>query len=237
MSETSVVSKPMRMHLYDLYIIFRYDVVNINEEPEDATEVFIIQEEANFEAQKVVVAPEEVTQVKEETVEEEEEEEEKPIIVYPEGTIQQYGDRPPAAAQPPIQQPPVRRPPPPNPRRPRPPPPNFRRPPPQYLPALSRNAPDQRPPPPPPQRGPPPPRGPIRRPPPPRPRPPPPPTGPPSNDQGIIGSISSWLTCKGTDAISGVKLQDEKFVRQQLDCVLDRGTCDELGTTLKRKDI
>merc|ERR1711976_611458 len=128
----------------------RYDVVNINEEPEDATEVFIIQEEANFEAQKVVVAPEEVTQVKE-----------KPIIVYPEGTIQQYGDRPPAAAQPPIQQPPVRRPPPPNPRRPRPPPPNFRRPPPQYLPALSRNAPDQRPPPPPPQRGPPPPRGPI----------------------------------------------------------------------------
>ena len=84
-------------------------------------------------------------------------------------------------------------------------------------------------------RGPPPPRGPpLRRPPPPRPRPPP--TGPPPNKGGIIDGISSWLTCKGTDAISGVKLQDEKFVRQQLDCVLDRGTCDELGTTLKRKD-
>ena len=206
-------------------------MVDINEEPvEDATETFIIQEEANFEPQKVknVVVSEPVEALKEEAVEEEE----KPTIIYPEGTVPLYEEsRPPQQAPPPVSQ--VRRPPPPNLRRPRPPPPNLRRPPkpPQYLPALSRNAPDQRPPRPPP----PPPRGPIRRP-PPRPRPPPPP--PASNEKpGIIGSIGNWLKCKGTDAVSEVKLQDENFVRQQLDCVLDRGKCDELGATLKRKKI
>merc|ERR1711988_1237894 len=128
----------------------RYDVVNINEEPEDATEAYFIQEEANFEAQKVR-RPQDLEEVPVEVIEVQEEEkgeEEKPIIVYPEGTIQQYDERP-SSPQAPVQQSPVRRPPPPSQRRPRPPPPNFRRPPPQYLPALSRNAQDQRPPPPP----------------------------------------------------------------------------------------
>ena len=69
----------------------------------------------------------------------------------------------------------------------------------------------------------------MRRP-PPRPRPP-----PPNEKPGVIGSIGNWLKCKGTDAISEVRLQDENFVRKQLDCVLDRGKCDELGATLKRR--
>merc|ERR1711953_156069 len=92
----------------------RYDVVNINEEPEDATEAYFIQEEATFEAQKVrrpqdiEEVPVEVIEVREE--EKEEEEEEKPIIVYPEGTIQQYDERP-SSPQAPVQQSPVRRPP------------------------------------------------------------------------------------------------------------------------------
>ena len=214
-------------------------MVDLNiEEPEDATEVLIIQEEAaNFEPQKVnhLVVKEQVNVEIANTKEEAAEEEEKPTIVYPEGTVPLYEEgRPPQPAQqPPLTVSQVRRPPPPNLRRPRPPPPNLRRPPkpPQYLPALSRNAQEQRPPRPPP----PPPRGPIRRPPPPRPRPPP---GSAANEKpGIIGSIGNWLKCKGTDAVSEVKLQDENFVRKQLDCVLDRGQCDELGATLKRKAI
>merc|ERR1740129_660982 len=99
--------------------------------------------------------------------------------------------------------------PPPQPRRPnRPPPSNIRRPPPppKYLPALSR----QRPPPPP------------RR---------PPPSG------GILQSLKNVgqaVKCKAVDVASDVRLQDETFVREQLDCVLGEGECDELGATIKR---
>ena len=34
---------------------------------------------------------------------------------------------------------------------------------------------------------------------------------------------------------SDVRLQDETFVREQLDCVLGEGECDELGATIKSK--
>merc|ERR1740129_2332812 len=110
--------------------------------------------------------------------------------------------------------------PPPQPRRPnRPPPSNIRRPPPppKYLPALSR------------QRPPPPPRGPARRPPPPPRRPPP--------SGGILQSLKNVgqaVKCKAVDVASDVRLQDETFVREQLDCVLGEGECDELGATIKR---
>ena len=223
----------------------RYEVVDVdNEEPEyiedqeeDSTEnIIIIQEEQQFEPQKV-------TAVKETTNENSKNNEETPIIVYPEGTPGQpdYSPDPPAPVFP-SQNPnpnipyPPRRPPPPqfNRRPPRPQPNNFRRPPPppqrqpppKYLPALSRNAPpppqEQRPRPPPPPRQ-------SRPGPPPRPRPPPP--------QGILGGIVNNLKCKVIETGGDIRLQDENFVRQQLDCVLDQGPCDELGSTLKRKFI
>ena len=55
---------------------------------------------------------------------------------------------------------------------------------------------------------------------------------------GIIGAIAGVggiLKCKAEDVASDIRLQDEGFVRQQLDCVLDQGPCDDLGATIKRK--
>ena len=85
----------------------------------------------------------------------------------------------------------------------------------------------------------PPPRGPPV---PPPPRPGPPRRGPPPpQGEGVLSSvgssISSILTgvkCKAEEIGADVRLQDENFVRQQLDCVLDEGPCDELGSTIKR---
>merc|ERR1719210_1964647 len=54
---------------------------------------------------------------------------------------------------------------------------------------------------------------------------------------GIIGAIAGVggiLKCKAEDVASDIRLQDEGFVRQQLDCVLDQGPCDDLGATIKR---
>lgn len=42
------------------------------------------------------------------------------------------------------------------------------------------------------------------------------------------------MKCKAEDVASDIRLQDEGFVRQQLDCVLDQGPCDDLGATIKR---
>ena len=229
-----------------------------NEDSEAATEEVIIIQDV-FESQKV---NNDQTSANFEPptlpVNEKKVEEIEPIIVYPEGTISQPGggvsfdDRPapvyPSPANKPPPQyaprppPPPQSRPPPQPRRPnRPPPSNIRRPPPppKYLPALSR----QRPPPPPP-RGPPreseqedgirprppPPRGPARRPPPPPRRPPP--------SGGILQSLKNVgqaVKCKAVDVASDVRLQDETFVREQLDCVLGEGECDELGATIKSK--
>jgi len=222
----------------------RYDVVDVNEpeqiaggdedyyEVEDATEEVIIIQEGQFESQKVNAA---------ETLEKSvDQEEQKPIIIYPEGTVTQpnnYGERPapvyPAPSNkpstppyPPRQVPKRPLPPPPQFRRP-PPPSNVRRPPPpSYLPALSRNAPPppQNPPQPrrpPPPRGPPPSRGaqPPRR---PRPRPRP------------SGGLLPDIKCNAEEYAIGIKFKDKNFVRKQLDCALDKGPCDELGTTIKR---
>jgi hypothetical protein len=43
------------------------------------------------------------------------------------------------------------------------------------------------------------------------------------------------VKCKATEVAADVRLQDETFVRQQLDCVLDKAPCDELGATMKSK--
>jgi len=222
------------------------DDVNVNEEA-STEEVIIIQEEQQFEPQKFEPqkVKTEVAKVELPTEIKKVEEEQKPIIIYPEGTISQpnnngFDDRPapvyPSANQPqtkyqPRPPPPQERRPAPPPRRPRPPPPGGLRrppPPPKYLPALSRKA---YPPPPQPEEGARPPRplprGPVRRPPPRR----------PPQKSGILDKITSLgqtVKCKAVDVASDVRLQDENFVRQQLDCVLGEGPCDELGGTIKR---
>merc|ERR1712045_362985 len=243
----------------------RYEVVNVNEESDyvedvetETENIIIIQEEQEFEAQKV--SPVQEITDNSNNNNQYEKDKETPIIVYPEGTPGQpdYNPDPPAPVFPSPEQPqqpspslpyaPRRPPPPPPPqfnrrpirpqnnnyRRPLPPPPAQRPPPSKYLPALSRNA--QAPPPaqtsqegrpPSPPEGGRPPRPPLpppRRPPlPPRNRPRPPPSG-------LIGG----LKCSAEKLASDIKLSDEAFVRSQLDCVLDQGPCDELGSTLKR---
>jgi len=101
------------------------DDVNVNEET-STEEVIIIQEEQQFEPQRVKT---EVVKVELPTEIKKVEEEQKPIIIYPEGTISQpnnngFDDRPapvyPSANQPQTKYQP--RPPPPQERRPAPPP-------------------------------------------------------------------------------------------------------------------
>ena len=120
-------------------------------------------------------------------------------------------------------------------RRPPPPPPNWRRPPPpppaQPYPeeAYPRNVPEEEP---------------LEAAPrqspfengPPRPRP------RPENSGGVLGSIQSGLSnlggnikCAAEDIGADVRLNDENFMRTQLDCVLDKGPCDELGASIKRE--
>ena len=71
---------------------------------------------------------------------------------------------------------------------------------------------------------------------PPRPRP------APANNGGILGGIGSTLSnlagnikCGAEDLAADARLQDEAFMQKQLDCVLDKGPCDELGANVKRK--
>ena len=52
---------------------------------------------------------------------------------------------------------------------------------------------------------------------------------------GILSPIIENAKCKATEIGGNIKLQDENFVRKQLDCVLDQGPCDKIGTTLKSK--
>merc|ERR1711997_1182708 len=178
------------------------DNVNVDQEETSTEEVIIIQEEQQFEPQKL--KPEVAKFAL--PVDNKKVEEQKPIIIYPEGTISKssnYYDNSPAPVYPSSNQPQPKY-------QPRPPTPQERRP----LPPARR----PRPPPP----------GSLRRPPPPR-RPLPKP--------GILDKITSigqTVKCKAVDVASDVRLQDENFVRQQLDCVLGEGPCDELGATIKR---
>ena len=123
-------------------------------------------------------------------------------------------------------------------RRPPPPPPaNWRRPPPpqqagQPYPegAFPRNVPEEELP----QEPAAPRQSPFEGPPRPRPR--------PENNGGILGGIGSTLSnlagnikCGAEDIAADARLQDEAFMQKQLDCVLDKGPCDELGANVKRK--
>merc|ERR1712001_31565 len=210
----------------------RYEVVNVNEgsdyvedvETGDVTEnIIIIQEEQEFEAQKVSS----VQEITDNNNNQYEKDEETPIIVYPEGTPGQpdYNPDPPAPVFPSPEQQQQQQPSPSLPYAPRrpppPPPPQFNR-----RPIRPQNNNYRRPLPPPPPEGVrprPPPSIPRRPPLPPRNRPRPPPSG-------LIGG----LKCSAEKLASDIKLSDEAFVRSQLDCVLDQGPCDELGSTLKR---
>ena len=50
-----------------------------------------------------------------------------------------------------------------------------------------------------------------------------------------IGNIAGNIKCGAEDVAADVRLQDEAFMQRQLDCVLDKGPCDELGANIKRK--
>lgn len=70
---------------------------------------------------------------------------------------------------------------------------------------------------------------------PPRPRP------RPENNGGVLGSITAGLSnlggnikCAAEDIGADVRLNDEAFMQTQLNCVLDKGPCDELGASVKR---
>ena len=112
----------------------------------------------------------------------------------------------------------------------------------------------QQPPPPPPQAGPPPPQAgpppPQAGPPPPHGPPPPRCTSPrclrprqrvrPSKPGGIGSKIAKWgdiAKCAAKGKLADFRLQDERFMRAQLNCVLERGPCDKTGLTIKRKTL
>ena len=44
------------------------------------------------------------------------------------------------------------------------------------------------------------------------------------------------LKCQTVDLVSDLKLNNKKFVQTQLNCILEEGPCDELGSTLKSKE-
>ena len=96
---------------------------------------------------------------------------------------------------------------------------------------------------------PPPPGGPLRQPPPPgvrrplpprpRPRPRPRPARPASGGS-ILGSVSKSVAnlggkikCAAEDLYADQQLADKQYIRQQLDCVLSRGPCDENGNLIR----
>ena len=43
--------------------------------------------------------------------------------------------------------------------------------------------------------------------------------------------------CKAKTFVSGKMLNDEVFIKKQINCVLEKGECDETGTMIKRKNI
>jgi len=64
----------------------------------------------------------------------------------------------------------------------------------------------------------------------------------PESSSGVFSSIGSSLSnlganlkCSTEDIAVDARLQDEAFMQRQLNCVLDKGPCDELGANVKRK--
>ena len=81
----------------------------------------------------------------------------------------------------------------------------------------------------------------VRRPLPPRPRPRPRPRpARPASGGSILGSVSKSVAnlggkikCAAEDLYADQQLADKQYIRQQLDCVLSRGPCDENGNLIR----
>ena len=43
--------------------------------------------------------------------------------------------------------------------------------------------------------------------------------------------------CEAKKFVSGQMLADERFIKKQINCVLEKGECDETGSMIKRKKI
>jgi len=50
---------------------------------------------------------------------------------------------------------------------------------------------------------------------------------------GTIGDGIADLTCSGSNFLTEAKLQDDAFIRYQLNCARDLGPCDEIGEKIK----
>ena len=55
----------------------------------------------------------------------------------------------------------------------------------------------------------------------------------PQRRPGLGGRLES-IACIGSDWGVNQQLKDQKYIRQQLDCVLDKGPCDDKGKMIKR---
>ena len=47
--------------------------------------------------------------------------------------------------------------------------------------------------------------------------------------------VVNQAKCKATTFVSGHMLDDERFIKKQINCVLDKGECDETGNMIKRR--
>ena len=55
--------------------------------------------------------------------------------------------------------------------------------------------------------------------------------------KGIFGSVKDAVNrakCEATKFVSKQMLNDERFIQTQINCVLDKGECDETGAMIKR---
>ncbi len=237
-------------------IIVTQEAVEVEQPQVDPVEV-VVEEEEEKEPEPIIIYPEGSLQQQQNQNRYETgppQIHERPDVQYPSQPQQQPPHHHPQHQRPRLPLPPP----------PRRPPVRPRRPPPPYLPALSRNAPPPYPnnqertqdgsipiPPPIPQqrfeeqqqqqvrpRPPlPPPKHNERPPPPPPPprRPRPPPRRRPGGVLVTLGGIANNIKCKAEDIAVDMQLDNEEYVRQQIDCVLGEGACDDLGGTLKRK--
>ena len=85
-----------------------------------------------------------------------------------------------------------------------------------------------------------PPRRPLPRQPPPnrgRPRPPIRPRPNRRPQKGVLDRLREGVDrakCEAKKFVSGAMLNDERFIKKQINCVLDKGECDETGNMIKR---
>ena len=68
-----------------------------------------------------------------------------------------------------------------------------------------------------------------RKPLPPRPRP------QPKKKPGLLDGLVEGVTCAATELYAADKLNDQVFIRGQIDCLTKKGPCDDLGRLVRRK--